>query len=83
MAEQTSTGRFAVIAGGLAVLVCCGVPWLLSAGAVGALAGVGLGNWLLIGAGLALLAVGIWRRVRRDRRHTGSTTGAVLQETIQ
>lgn len=48
--------------------VCCGLPLLLSAGALGALAGIGLGNWLVIAVGLVVAAVGAarWYQNRHD-----------------
>jgi mercuric ion transport protein len=46
--------------------VCCGLPVLLGAGALGATAGVLLGSWLVAGIGVAAGAFGFvrWRRRR-------------------
>jgi hypothetical protein len=48
--------------------VCCGLPLLLSAGALGALAGIGLGSWLVIAASLVVAVAGWvrWRSRRND-----------------
>jgi hypothetical protein len=50
-----------------AAALCCALPLLLSAGVATALAGLGLGNWLivLLGAGLAVVGIG---RIRRHGR---------------
>jgi hypothetical protein len=59
---------FALAAAGVAI-ACCAIPVLFSAGVATALAGIGLGNWLIIvlGAGLATIgAARIWRH--RSRR---------------
>ena len=47
--------------------LCCGLPALLSLGALGAVAGVSLQSWGLIGLGfaLALLAGARWTKRRR------------------
>lgn len=47
--------------------LCCGLPVLLSAGFLGALAGISLGSWVLISLGLATVAFALWRRY--ERRH--------------
>jgi len=41
--------------------LCCGIPLLLSAGALSAVAGIGLGSWLMIAAGAVAATVGMWR----------------------
>ena len=50
-----------------AVGVCCGFPLLASIGLTGAIAGVGIGSWLLVGvAGLVTVAGLVrWRRIAR------------------
>lgn len=69
MGERESTrGMFALGAVGLAF--CCGFPLLLAAGAFGTLAGIGLGNWLVVGLGLVVAAVGAGRRTRRRSQST-------------
>lgn len=47
--------------------LCCGLPALLSLGALGAVAGVSLQSWGLIGLGLALALFGgaRWAKSRR------------------
>ncbi len=59
-------GPIAAVAGVLGL--CCGLPVLLSIGAVGAIAGWSLQSWALIGLGLAAAAFGgaRWARSRRD-----------------
>jgi hypothetical protein len=79
VAERTPTGGLAVIAGALALLVCCGVPWLSAVGGIAMLAGAGLGNWWLAVAGLAVLGIGIWRRGRRQHRRLDNTPVADLE----
>lgn len=55
--HETKAGLFGLVAIGLAA--CCGLPLLASFGILGALAGIG--NWLLIGTGMALGGVAAWR----------------------
>ena len=50
-----------------AVGICCGLPVLLSLGVLGAVAGVSLQSWALIGVGLVLVVLGWVTRVRRGR----------------
>ncbi|WP_207081512.1 hypothetical protein [Nocardioides sp. S5] len=50
-----------------AVGICCGLPVLLSLGVLGAVAGMSLQSWALIGVGLMLLALGWVTRVPRRR----------------
>ncbi len=66
MGERESTGGLVAL-GAVGVAVCCGLPLLLSAGALGVLAGIVLGGWLVIGAGVAVAATGLWRLVRQPR----------------
>ena len=47
--------------------ICCGLPVLLSLGVLGAVAGVSLQSWALIGVGLVLVVLGWVTRVRRRR----------------
>ena len=44
--------------------VCCGLPLLASVGVLGAVAGVGLGSWLVVALGAVVIAIGVarWRR---------------------
>ena len=53
------------LVGGVAVVavVCCAFP-VIVAGAFGAAVGIGLGSWLLVGIGVAMVALGVWRRHR-------------------
>jgi hypothetical protein len=56
------------------VAICCGLPALLGAGALGAAAGIALGSTLVAAAGAAIGVLG-WLRWRR--RHAGPTDHAV------
>ena len=44
--------------------VCCGLPLLASVGVLGAVAGIGLGNWLVVALAGVVVAIGVvrWRR---------------------
>ena len=42
-------------------VVCCAFP-AIALGAFSAAAGIGIRSWFLVGAGIAALAFGIWRR---------------------
>jgi len=61
----TTIGPIAAVAGAFGL--CCGLPVLLSMGAVGAIAGWSLQSWSLLGLGLVLAALG-WARMVRGRR---------------
>lgn len=60
-----AVGPVAAVVG--AVGVCCGLPVLLSLGVLGAVAGLSLQSWALIGIGLVLVVLGwvTWARRRR------------------
>jgi len=60
-----TVGPVAAVVG--AVGICCGLPVLLSLGVLGAVAGVSLQSWALIGVGLVLVVLGWVTRVRRGR----------------
>ncbi len=62
MGERESTGGLFAL-GAVGMGVCCGLPLLLSAGALGAVAGIGLGSWLVIAAGFVVAVAG-WIRWR-------------------
>jgi len=64
MGERESTGGLIAL-GVVGMGVCCGLPVLLSAGLLGAAAGIGLGSWLVIAAGLLVAAVGAARWYQR------------------
>ena len=64
MGERESTGGLIAL-GVVGMGVCCGLPVLLSAGLLGALAGIGRGSWLVIAAGLLFTAVGAARWYQR------------------
>ncbi len=64
MGERESTGGLIGL-GVVAMAFCCGFPLLLSAGVLGALAGVGLGSWLVLAAGLLVAGVGAVRWYQR------------------
>ncbi len=68
----TVTPFGAVAAAGGVLGVCCGLPVLFSLGVAGAVAGLSVSSWALIGLGLALAVIGGVRWVRA-RRHTTST----------
>jgi hypothetical protein len=54
--------------GALGLVVCCGLPLLLSVGAGITIVGLGMRSWLLGLVGLDLaVAAGLWRRRRRAR----------------
>ena len=73
MRDRVGTiGPIAAAAGALGL--CCGLPVLLSLGMLGAVAGLSLQSWALIGLGLMLTALGLTRRVRGRRRHQPNTT---------
>ena len=55
----TTVTPFAVVAAADGVLgVCCGLPVLFSLGVAGAVAGLSVSSWALIGLGLALAVLG-------------------------
>ncbi|GIM62314.1 hypothetical protein Pve01_91780 [Planomonospora venezuelensis] len=60
-----AVGPVAAVLG--AVGICCGLPVLLSLGVLGAVAGMSLQSWALIGVGLVLVALWWVTRVRRRR----------------
>lgn len=48
---------------------CCGIPLLLTAGATVTIAGLGIGSWVLLVAGLGVAVFAIsWNRPRRRER---------------
>ena len=53
---------------GSALGLCCGLPVLFSLGVLGAVAGLSVSSWGLIGLGLVLVALGSARWVRRRQR---------------
>lgn len=63
-------GPIAAVAGALGL--CCGLPVLLSLGVLGAVAGLSLQSWALIGLGLVLAVVG-WARWANNRRGPNPT----------
>jgi hypothetical protein len=73
-----SQDRAAELAGLAAVGlgVCCGLPLLLGAGAVGAAVGIALGSTLVAAAGAVLGVIGIarWRRRRASRADAPTPT---------
>jgi phosphotransferase system glucose/maltose/N-acetylglucosamine-specific IIC component len=65
---------FAVVAA-LGVVVCCGLPVLLSVGVGITVAGLGLRSWLLVLVGVVLAgSAALWRN-RRQVRGATPTTG--------
>lgn len=60
--RESSKGFFGLLAVGMGV--CCGIPLLLSAGALGTLAGIGLRIWLIVAGGAVVAAVGLARWAR-------------------
>jgi hypothetical protein len=61
--ERSGVGL--AILGVLAVGVCCGAPLIAASGVFAALAGIGLGSWLLILAGIAIAVLTVLRWYRR------------------
>ena len=58
-------------AAAVAVDLCCGAPVLLSAGVLTALAGLGLGSWLVLAIGAAVVVAALVRIARRT--HAAAT----------
>jgi len=60
--KTSALAPFAAVAGLLGL--CCGLPLLASVGVLGAVAGIGLGSWLVVAFAVAVVAVGVvrWRR---------------------
>lgn len=54
--RRAAVGPIVALSGALGV--CCGLPMLLSLGVLGAVAGVSLQIWVVVGVGLALVGVG-------------------------
>ncbi len=70
----TTVTPFAAVAAAGGVLgVCCGLPVLFSLGVAGAVAGLSVSSWALIGVGLVLAVLGGTRWVRR---HTTVATSS-------
>ncbi|MFC5382146.1 hypothetical protein [Aquipuribacter nitratireducens] len=65
-----------IAAVGAALGLCCGLPILLSLGVLGAITGLSLQSWALVGLGVGLTAFGWVRIVRAD----GSTGPALSRE---
>lgn len=66
--------------------ICCGLPVLLSVGVLGAIAGMSVQSWALIGVGLVLVVLGWATRARRRRCPTSDvdeTVGHPLKENRQ
>jgi len=68
MRERVATIAPIADVGG-ALGLCCGLPVLLSLGVLGAVTGLSVSSWALIGLGLVLGALGWARWVRRRRSH--------------
>ncbi|WP_041546441.1 MULTISPECIES: hypothetical protein [unclassified Nocardioides] len=67
MGERGSgVGVVATAAAGLGL--CCGLPLLASLGALGLLAGLSTGTWILVAVGATIAGFGGWRVVGRRRR---------------
>ena len=63
--SEKPSSTIAPLAAGASVLgICCGFPLLASAGVLGAVAGIGLGSWLIVALAVVVGVVGIvrWRR---------------------
>jgi hypothetical protein len=63
--KREASGLGLGVLGVLAVALCCGAPLIAASGVFAALAGIGLGSWLLILAGVAIAGVGGLRWYRR------------------
>lgn len=62
--SEKPRSTIAPLAAGASVLgICCGFPLLASAGVVGAVAGIGLGSWLIVALAVVVVVVGLvrWR----------------------
>ncbi len=68
MRERAATIAPIAAVGGVLGL-CCGLPVLFSLGVLGAVTGLSVQSWALIGLGLVLGALGWARWVRRRRSH--------------
>lgn len=76
-----AVGPVAAVVG--AVGICCGLPLLMSLGALGAVAGMSLQSWALIGVGVVLVVLGWVKRVRRpdmSRANVNETADNPLKE---
>lgn len=64
--HQDPSGAGIAVLGVLAMALCCAAPALAASGVFAALAGIGVGNWLLIVAGVGVSVFGVirWRRHR-------------------
>lgn len=63
--SEKPRSTIAPLAAGASVLgICCGLPLLASAGVLGAIAGIGLGSWLIVAPAVVVAVVGLvrWRR---------------------
>ena len=63
--SEKPRSTIAPLAAGASVLgICCGLPLLASAGVLGAVAGIGLGSWLIVALAVVVGVVGPvrWRR---------------------
>lgn len=75
MVERGTTVTPFVAAGGV-LGVCCGLPVVFSLGVAGAVAGLSVSSWALIGLGLALAVLAGARWVSRP--HTTPTACSTL-----
>ncbi len=75
-----AVGPVAAVVG--AVGICCGLPVLLSLGVLGAVAGMSLQSWALIGVGVVLVVLGWVTRVRRWRC-PGSDVNETANNTLK
>ena len=76
-----AVGPVAAVVG--AVGICCGLPLLMSLGALGAVAGMSLQSCALIGVGVVLVVLGWVKRVRRpdmSRANVNETADNPLKE---
>ena len=64
MSDDDGIGILAGAGLAAAMVTCCGLPLLIGSGALAALAGIGLGSWLLVAFGLMVIAGSVvaWRR---------------------
>ncbi len=75
MRDDTRTGALGLAAAG--VVVCCGLPLVLSLGAGITIAGLGVRSWALVAAGLVAAALGVVRyRPHRSCLRTADRTEA-------
>ena len=85
--SEKPRSTIAPLAAGASVLgICCGFPLLASAGVFGAVAGIGLGSWLIVALAVVVAVVGLvrWRRTRDSypAPRVDDTPSAAVHDTV-